>query len=176
VEVAALAQFPKKGLWDVHGSYHVKATYSNGVDMYISDLYPNGLKFVGEEGWLWVTRGSYRPGEPAEGARSQVLDAGNPRIVRDGIKDNELHLHASPRNDHHLDWLTSVRTRKQPVAPVEAGHRSCSACLVAHTAMRLNRTVRWDPAAERFTNDPEANATLSRPQRAPYGTQYVKTI
>lgn len=174
VEVTALAQFPKKGLWDVHGSYHVKATYANGVDMYLSDLYPNGLKFVGDDGWLWVTRGSYRSGQPADGTRSQVLDASDPRILRAGIKDTELHLHASPNNDHHLDWLTSIRTRRQPVAPVEAGHRSCSACLVAHTAMRLNRTVRWDPAAEQFQNDPEANATLSRPQRAPYGTKYIK--
>jgi predicted dehydrogenase len=174
VEVTAMAQFPKKGLWDVHGSYHVRATYANGVDMYISDLYPNGVKFIGEEGWIWVTRGTYRAGEPAEGQRSKVLDAHDPRILRAGIRDNELHLHASPKNDHHLDWLESIRTRRQPVAPVEAGHRSCSACLVAHAAMRLNRTLKWDPAAEKFLNYAEANAMLSRPQRAPYGTRYVK--
>ena len=174
IEVTAMAQFPKKGLWDVHGSYHVKATYANGVEMYISDLYPNGVKFIGDEGWIWVTRGSYRSGEPAEGSRSRVLDAHDPRILRAGIRDGEIHLHASPNNDHHLDWLTSIRSRQQPVAPVEAGHRSCSACLVAHAAMRLNRTLKWDPAAERFVNDAEANTMLSRPQRAPYGTKYVK--
>jgi predicted dehydrogenase len=169
-EVTALAEFPKKGLWDVHGSYHVRARYANGAVMYISDMYPNGVKFVGDEGWIWVTRGRWNP---ADTARSRVLDAHNPAILRAGIKDSEVHLHASPNNDHHLDWLTSVRTRRQNVAPAEAGHRSCSACLVAHTAMRLNRTVKWDPASERFVNDPEAQSTVSRKQRAPWGTERV---
>jgi predicted dehydrogenase len=171
VEVTALAQFPKKGLWDVHGSYHVKARYGNGADMYISDLYPNGVKFVGEDGWIWVTRGRY---QAVEGQRSRVLDASDPRILRAGIKDGEIRLHQSPNNDHHLDWLESVRTRQQPAAPAETGHRSCSACLVAHAAMRLNRTIKWDPAAEKFANDAEAQAMVSRKQRAPYGTEYVK--
>jgi hypothetical protein len=40
--------------------------------------------------------------------------------------------------------------------------------------MKLDRKLEWDPAAERFINDDEANAALSRPQRQPYGTNYVK--
>jgi hypothetical protein len=100
-----------------------------------------------------------------------------------GIKDNEIHLHHSPNYDHHLDWLTSIKTRKPPAAPAEVGHRSCSACLLAHTAMKLNRVLNWDPQAERYlkvdakgtrlADDDEANAMLSRPQRAPYGTDAV---
>jgi hypothetical protein len=161
VEVTALAEFPKKGLWNVHGSYHVRARYANGAVMYLSDMYPNGVKFVGEDGWIWVTRG-------------RVLNASDPRILRAGVKDGEIRLHKSPNNDHHLDWLESIRTRQQPAAPAETGHRSCSACLVAHAAMRLNRTVKWDPATEKFLNDPEAQAMVARKQRAPYGTEYVK--
>lgn len=172
VEVVADARFPKKGLWDVHGPYHVKARYPNGAVMYISEKYPNGVRFIGEDGWIWVTRGLYRAGDPPEGQRSRALDAHDPRILREGIKPNEIHLHASPQNDHHLDWLESIKSRKPPVAGVEAGHRSCTACLVAHAAMRLGRTVRWDPKTERF-GDEEANALLSRKQRAPYGTDYV---
>lgn len=174
VEVVADAQFPKKGLWDVHGNFHVKAQYGNGVTMYISEKYPNGLKFIGEDGWIWVTRGRYRSGDPAVGQpRSQVLDASDLRILREGTKDNELHLHASPRNDHHLDWLTSIRTRQEPVAPAEIGHRSCTACLIAHIAMKLERPLKWDANAERFPNDEDANRLLSRPQRPPYGTNAV---
>jgi len=173
IEVMAHAEFPKKGLWDVHGPYHVRARYANGVTMYISEKYPNGLRFIGEDGWLWVTRGNYRAGDPPEGKRSNTIDAHDPRILRAGINDNEIHLHASPRNNHHLDWLESIRTRKQPAAPAEVGHRSCSACLVAHIAMKLGRTVKWDPEHENFGDDAAANAMVARPQRAPYGTERV---
>ena len=167
VEVEATAEFPKNGLWDVHGPYLAKAQYANRATMYISEKFPNGIRFIGEDGWLWVTRGRYTAG------RSDALDASDARILTAGFKSSEIRLHESPRNDHHLDWLTSIRTRKEPVAPAEDGHRSCSACLLAHAAMQLGRTLRWDPATERFANDDEANGLLSRKQRAPYGTDSV---
>jgi predicted dehydrogenase len=173
VEVLASAEFPKKGLWDVHGPYHVSARYANGAEMYISEKYPNGLRFIGEEGWIWVTRGTYRPQDSAACIRSEALDASDLKILTAGFKPGETRLHASPQNDHHLDWLTSVRNRTEPVAPAEAGHRSCSACLIAWAAMRLNRKLTWDPQHERFVNDAEANGLLSRKQRAPYGTDAV---
>ena len=91
-----------------------------------------------------------------------------------GIRDNEIHLHRSPNDDHHLDWLSSIRTRRPPAAPAEVGHRSCSACLLAHVAMKLGRELTWDPGAERFLHDEEADRMLSRPQRAPYGTDNVR--
>ncbi len=58
VEIVASAEFPKKGLWDVHGPFHVRAHYANGADVYISEKYPTGVKFIGEDGWIWVTRGA----------------------------------------------------------------------------------------------------------------------
>jgi len=174
VEIVASAEFPKKGLWDVHGPFHVRAHYANGAEVYISEKYPNGIKFIGEDGWIWVTRGDVTPSDLAAGKpRNAALDASDLKMLRAGIKDNEIHLHHSPKNDHHLDWLTSIKTRKPPAAPAEVGHRSCTACLLAHAAMKLNRELKWDPQAERYVNDEEANALLSRPQRAPYGTDYV---
>jgi predicted dehydrogenase len=171
VEIVANAVFPKKGLWDVHGPMHVRAKYASGAEMYIIEKYPAGIKFIGEDGWIWVTRGDVKPGDVHPG--SEVLDASDRKMLAAGIKDDEIHLHVSPKDDHHLDWLTSIRTRKPPVAPAEVGHRSCSACLLAHTAMKLDRVLHWDPQTERFINDDEANGRLSRPQRAPYGTDYV---
>ncbi|HWR51570.1 MAG TPA: Gfo/Idh/MocA family oxidoreductase [Bryobacteraceae bacterium] len=173
VEVVADARFPSKGLWDVHGPYHVRAQYANGATVFISEKYANGIKFIGENGWIWVTRGRWDASQVAAGKRSSALDASDPRILTAGIKDNEVHLHVSPKHDHHLDWLTAVRTRKEPSTNAETGHRSCTACLVAHAAMRLGRTVKWNPATERF-GDEEANAMLKRKQRAPFGSEYVK--
>jgi predicted dehydrogenase len=175
VEIAASAEFPKRGLWDVHGGFHARARYGNGAEMFISDMYPTGVKFIGEDGWIWVTRGAQITlSDPAvRGSGSPALDASDRKMLVAGIRESEIHLHMSPSNDHHRDWLTSIKTRQPPAAPAEVGHRSCTACLLVHTAMKLNRQLNWDPQAERYVHDEEANTLLSRHQRAPYGTDYV---
>ncbi len=173
VEIVASAEFPTHGLWDVHGPFHVRMHYANGADVFISEKYPTGVKFIGESGWIWVTRGrAVTASDPASLGNNPPLDASDRNMLMTGIKPGEIKLHLSPRNDHHLDWLTSIKTRQPPAAPAEIGHRSCSACLLAHDAMKLNRQLRWDPQAERYVGkeNEEANALLSRPQRAPYGT------
>ncbi|MGB9623219.1 MAG: Gfo/Idh/MocA family protein [Phycisphaerae bacterium] len=176
VEVEARAEFPKSGLWDVHGPYDITARYANGVTVHVSDKLPNGVRFVGENGrWIFVSRGATRAtrSDPTEGQPiPKALDASDPKILEYELKESDIRLHHSPNNDHHLDWLTGIRTRKDTACPAEVGHRSCSACLISHTAMKLGRKVTWDPEKERFGDD-EANATLSRPQREEYGTDAV---
>jgi predicted dehydrogenase len=176
VKIAARAEFPQKGLWNVHGPFHVRAQYENGAEVYISDMYPTGVKFIGEDGWIWVTRGGQVTlSDPATfKSANPALDASDRKMLAAGIRDNEIHLHRSPNDDHHLDWLSSIRTRRPPAAPAEVGHRSCSACLLAHAAMKLGRQLTWDPGAERFLHDEEADRMLSRPQRAPYGTDNAR--
>ena len=73
-----------------------------------------------------------------------------------------------------LNWLNCIKSRQQPVAPVEVAHRSCSVCLVSHIAMQVPRKLYWDPKQERFADNDQANPMLRRPQRFPYGTDYVK--
>ena len=58
VEVGATAEFPKSGLWDVHGPFKTEALYANGVRMSVSGDYPNGIKFYGSKGWIFVSRGN----------------------------------------------------------------------------------------------------------------------
>ncbi len=166
IEIQADAKFPEKGLWNVHGDFKVKAKYENGVTMHISGEYPNGVKFAGSEGWIFVSRGAYSvtasdPAGVAENAKA--LNASDPKILTSEIGPNEIHLYKSP--EQHGNWLDCIRSRRQPVAPVEVGHRSCSACLVSHIAMKLPRTLYWDPVHERFRNDDEANSMLSRTRR-----------
>ena len=171
IEVGGRAEFPAKGLWDVHGIFKTEALYANGVKMVVSNELPNGIKFEGSEGWIFVTRGNYQAtaSDPVNPDGTKPLDASDPKIIKSEIGPNEFHFMVS--KDHHGNWLESIRDNKSPIAPVEEGHRSCSACLVHHIAMKLKRKVYWDPGKERFTNDEEANAMLSRPQRAPYAIQ-----
>jgi myo-inositol 2-dehydrogenase/D-chiro-inositol 1-dehydrogenase len=169
VEVEARAEFPKSGLWDVHGKYFVTAKYANGVTMLVSDEFPNGVRFEGSEGWIFVARGDYAAttSDPVvQGANRKSLDASDAKILASGIGPQEIHLYDSP--DQHGNWLDCVRTRRQPIAPAEVGHRTCSACLVSHIAMKLGRKLKWDPARERFVGDDAANVLLSRPMRAPW--------
>jgi predicted dehydrogenase len=175
VEVWGRASFPTddpnyKGLWDVHGIFRTEALYANGVHMIVSNELPNGVKFIGTEGWVWATRGNYRVTDTdpvADTNGIKPIDASNPKILQSVIGSNEIHLYESA--EQHVNWLDCIKTREEPSAPIEIGHRSCSACLLHHIAMKLKRKVYWNPEKEMFTNnDAEAIAMLSRPRRKKY--------
>ncbi|MDZ7640399.1 MAG: hypothetical protein U5J83_19475 [Bryobacterales bacterium] len=59
---------------------------------------------MGEEGWIWVTRGRYRAGEPAEGKRVEAIDAHDPRMLREGIEANELRT-CTPARRMTITWI-----------------------------------------------------------------------
>ena len=167
VEVWGRAEFPKSGLWDVHGPFLTHARYANGVTMDISGDFPNGVKFIGSEGSLFVTRsGPVTPTDP-KGPQIETLVASNPKILTSVIGPNEVHLYRSP--EQHRNWLDSIRSRQPNIATAELGHRACSTCLVHSIAMHLpDQHLHWDPVAERFIGNDEANARLSRPVRKGY--------
>jgi Oxidoreductase family, NAD-binding Rossmann fold/Oxidoreductase family, C-terminal alpha/beta domain len=169
VEVWGSAEFPTHGLWNVHGDFKTEALYADGVRMIVSGAFPNGIRFVGSEGWVFVSRGNatVTASDPVAKLKDpQALAASDPKIITSVIGPDEIHLPVS--KDHHGNWLEGVRSRQQPIAPVEVAHRACSACLLHHIAMKTKRKLFWDPVKERFKNDDEANAMLSRPQRWPY--------
>jgi predicted dehydrogenase len=168
IEVWGSAEFPSKGLWDVHGPFKTEAVYENGVRMIVSGDFPNGIKFIGTEGWVFVSRGNetVTSSDPAAQQFTQPLVASDPKILTSVIPADGVRLPDS--RDHHGNWLAAIKSRTQPIAPVEVGHRACSACLLHHIAMKTRRKLFWDPLKERFRNDDDANAMLSRPQRWPY--------
>ncbi len=170
LEVEAWAEFPTRGLWDVHGKYKIDMLYPNDVRVQVSDELPIGVRFEGSEGWIFVTRGNYSvtASDPVANAKKEkALSASDAKILESKIGPNEINLIRS--RDQHGNWLECIRSRQLTISPVEVGHRSTSVCLVCHIAMKLKRKVYWDPILERFKNDDEANAMISRPQRAPYG-------
>jgi len=174
VEVWGSAEFPhytdeKPGLWDVHGSFKTYARYANGVEMTISGDFENGIKFYGDKGWIFVCRdGMSTPTASAHDKPVKIdpLRASDPKILTSVIGPNEVHLYTS--DEQHGNWLDCIHSRKAPTAPAEIGHRACSTCLIHHIAMKTKRRLHWDPKAEHFLNDEEANRMLSRPQRHPY--------
>jgi len=125
--------------------------YPNGVTMTRNNTC-NGVKFEGTKGWVEVNRGYLRT-QPES-------------LLRQKIGPNEIHLHVS--NDHHLDFLKAVRNRTRPASDADIGYRSISICHLGNIAYWLKRPLRWDPANEKFVNDPEADRMLWREMRSPY--------
>jgi hypothetical protein len=156
--------------WDVHGKYSLELKYANGVTMLINDEFPNGIRFEGEDGWVWVSRGNYSAtaSDPVSGDGPKPLDASNRKWLTEDLGGLDVQLHHSPNWDHHLDWLTAIQQRSDPATNVETGHRSGSACILSWIAMKLGRSFDWDPLKEQSSN-PEVNQMLSRPERDGYG-------
>lgn len=174
ISVEAVAEFPKSGSWNVHGDFMVKHEYENGITVYTSGGFPNGIRYEGTNGWIFVTRGAYRatPTDPIPEGSTKALDASDQEILKSKIGEDEIHLYVS--NEQHGNWLDCIKSRKQPISPVEIGHRACSVCLISHIAMHVPGVLKWNPKTEKFIDNDVANSMLSRPQRYPYGTDYIK--
>ena len=166
LRVEGRADFPTNSIWNVHGPYDVQLTYPDGILVHVSDRFHNGLKFFGENGWIFVRRDEAATSSDPKVHESGMkpLDASDPRLLDPDGLDVQFHRSTS----HHLNWLECVQSRQTPLAPAPVGHRSNTACIVSWIAMKLGRPLRWDAQAERFIDDPEANALLSRPERPAY--------
>ncbi len=172
IEISGTAEFPTSGLWNVHGDFNTEMLYANGVKVYgctdnKTDK-PNGVMFKGTKGWIFVSRGNQQVTKSDPNAVTgnvKGIAASSPEILRP-LEDGDWRAMVS--DDQHGNWLEAVKNRTQPIAPAEVAHRSCTVCLLQHIAMKLKRKLYWDPKNERFKNDAEANAMLSRPHRSGY--------
>jgi predicted dehydrogenase len=146
--------------------YEVKYEYSGGVTETCKSTPANawngavvdpkgqqhGVKFHGADGWIFVSRG--------------VIEASDPDLLTSPLPAGAQRLYVS--DDHMGNFFACVRTREQPICDAEIGHRSVSVCHLGVIAMRLGRKLTWDPKAEQFTGDDEANGHLAREMREPW--------
>jgi len=147
--------FGTGGLWNTANRYRVTCKYEQGFTLIIADTdkLRQGIRFIGTDGWLHVSR-------------SQGLDA-NPKSILDSrIAPGEIHLYKS--DDHKQNFIDCIHSRCETVAPIEVAHRSITIGHLGTIAMKTGRKLNWDPQAERFTNNDHANRLLSRPMRTPW--------
>jgi myo-inositol 2-dehydrogenase / D-chiro-inositol 1-dehydrogenase len=166
--VEGRADFPTNKIWNVHGTFDVELVYPRGIKVSASDRYPTGIKFIGDEGWIFVTRENTKTtaSDPAVKATTlKTLDASDPKL----LDPNGVTVHLYRSDEHHKNWLECVKSRKTPAAPAPIAERSTAACIVSWIAMKLGRPLNWGADAEWFVNDDQANAMLTKPERAPYG-------
>ena len=116
IEVWGHAEFPDHGLWDVHGPFKTEAlAMPNGVQMSVSGDYPNGIKFYGTKGWIFVSRGNEQVTKSDPVAKlndATALASSDPKIIKSVIGPDEIHLYES--KEQHGNWLDCIISRKQP--------------------------------------------------------------
>jgi predicted dehydrogenase len=133
----------------------VSLKYANGAVValeqeIIKDHQQLGAIFEGTNGRIQIIRGDFSSADRPE------LRKGAPDVIKEGPGENAPHI----RN-----FVQCIKSRKKPNADVEIAHRSTTVCHLANIARELGRTLKWDPKAERFTNDAEANKLISRERR-----------
>ncbi|MCX6585792.1 MAG: Gfo/Idh/MocA family oxidoreductase [Acidobacteria bacterium] len=146
------ATWAKEKLWNTATDFHFEAVYASGVKLICSSRVRQGVTFQGGDGWVWVNRGAI------EASPLQLLD------YSPGPSETRL-----PRSTSHArNFIDSVFSRQQPIAPIEQAHRSISIAHLGNISLRLGRDLSWDPTKEVFPNDEAANRLLSRPYRQPW--------
>lgn len=86
-------------------------------------------------------------------------DIPNLKEIVAGLPDPEPQL---------TDFAEAVRTRRKFALNERNGHRSCTLVNLSKIAVQLGRPLRFDPEAERFAGDEEANRWIDQPMRAPW--------
>jgi hypothetical protein len=145
------------------------------VKLTVSDKFQNGIKFIGDAGWIFVCRdGAATASDPTgTGGKMKSLDASDARL----LDPKGVTVEFTRSISHHKNWLECVKSRQTPLVPAPVAHRANTACILSWIAMKLARPLTWDAKAERFVNDDQANAMLARPERAPYGaTRFVRSL
>ncbi len=166
VEIDAKATFPSvENGYNVATYFAAKFRYADGVELEILDEGRNGVLFEGDDGRIFVNRGTLA-GKPVEALTDQPLGREEFTLYpHDNLDRPERFGKLEAIINHMGNFFDCVRSRNAPLADVASQHRSVSTCHLGNISMHLGRALRWDPDAEHFIGDDEANAMLSRKQR-----------
>ena len=127
------------------GTEYMSFTYANGVVMTsepFDEKKTKGVKFIGENGWIEVSRGYFNASDPKFESTEKPSS--------DGPYETKI--------PHQINFIESVKGRKDPVVPVEIGHSSCTVCTLGNIACELKRTIKWNPETETFVDDVDGAA------------------
>ncbi len=129
------------------GTEFMQFKYANGVVMTsepFDEEKTKGVKFIGKDGWIEVARGKFKASDDKFLPPAKATGDTGPYETK---------------IPHQINFIESVRAHKDPVVPVEIGHRSCTVCNLGNIACDLKRTIKWDPATETFVDDVDGAAT-----------------
>jgi len=156
VEVEGTGVYPEEGIFDVPIQYGFLCKYANGIQIRVANAsrlpHKMGVTWYGQTGWIHVSRGQ--------------LFASDAKILEEKMGEGDTLLYHS--DDHFLNLLECIRSRKETITPVDVAHRSISVGLLGEIAMTTGQKINWDPEKEEITGNPRAARLLSRPLREPW--------
>ncbi len=145
--------------------FHIDLTFDNGSVINVNHHYKregdnvdfgNGILFEGEKGRIFVNRGKLE-GKPVDA----LTDADNAELDKAIV---ELCKGKQPGN-HMRNFFDCIEDRGKPISDVWSHHRTMTSCHLCNIAIMLGRELSWDPKAERFIDDDQANALMTRKSR-----------
>ncbi|GMU20216.1 MAG: dehydrogenase [Phycisphaerae bacterium] len=154
IEYRARGKRSEKALFNAFMEYEFENLYANGVRMIGRSAGQRGVKFIGDEGWLFIK------------IHGGGADASKPSILEPLPDDAPVQLGRTP--SHHHNFIEAVKSRRQPFAHAEIGHRTASICHLNNIAMITGRPFKYDPVKERILDDNEADALLTPKMRSPW--------
>jgi predicted dehydrogenase len=168
VAVEATGDEPSKepNSYNCHPHFTIRYTYANGALLLCTSDGENGIKFEGDNGWIFVNRSKITASDQEHPNQQEKGKREPSKILDEPLPASAVRLYQSA--NHMGNFVDCVHSRKRPICDVEVGHRSVSVCHLGVIALRTGKKLTWDPAAERFAGDAEANKWLSREMRAPW--------
>ncbi len=145
---------PQTDLYNTPTSYSFEVVYANGVRVFVSSATEEGIRFEGEDDKsIFVKRGKIEI--KPESLRQQKLRADEIRLYESKVQE--------------WNFIDCIYRGQPTICTADISHRALTVSHLANIAIRLGRTsVRWNPATERFVDDPAADRLLSRPMRKAY--------
>ncbi len=161
-QVEGTGTLPAEGMTDTWISWNMDLRWESGLKMAFSNSggpYKQGCRFIGDDGWVHVNRAG--------------ISADPESLLTMQLKPTDTPLHASPSfsnpyTAHTADFFHCIRTRRDPVSTIEDGQAASTIGNVCDISLRLGRKLTWDTPNDRFIDDNDANAMLSRAARSPW--------
>ena len=148
VEPSGETLFYNDGIFNTAYQFDMRYRYPHDITMQVKSGNAS-IRLEGDEGWVesdgWNNE--------LTASRESILD----------MAEKKFSLPTAP--NEFVNFLESIREGLKPVNSYETGHRTSTLLHMGNIALKLNRKVEWDPVAEKFVNDPEAEKFRKREMR-----------
>ena len=140
-------RYPENGkIFDSPIDYTVRSEYEGGLKIVISNKVGRGVRFFGDDGWVYTDR--------------RAFQTSNPEWTKEGFNPGPVRAYRS--DDHRRNFIDGILFRKECICPAETGHRSITPGHLAYVSDALKRPLKWDAKNENVVGDREADKLLKK--------------